>query len=86
MFHNVKGERKICLKFVILVKNTTLNDGENKGRQDIENIGSGEGYYITNGKAIEIIQEALNVLSDNEVLKVSYNELLSELNNLYKKE
>lgn len=38
------------------------------------------------GKAIEIIQDALNVLSDNEVLKVSYSELLSELNNLYKKE
>mgnify|MGYP002428309258 FL=1 len=36
------------------VKNTTLNDGENKGRQDIENIGSGEGYYITNGYSIPI--------------------------------
>ena len=36
------------------VKNTTLNDGENKGRQNIENIGSGEGYYITDGYSIPI--------------------------------
>lgn len=36
------------------VKNTTLNDGENKGRQTIDNIGSGNGYYITNGISIPI--------------------------------
>lgn len=36
------------------VKNTTLNDGENKGRQNIENIGSGEGYYITDGYSVPI--------------------------------
>ena len=36
------------------VKNTTLNDGENKGRQNIENIGSGVGYYITDGYSIPI--------------------------------
>lgn len=36
------------------VKNTTLNDGENKGRQNIENIGSGVGYYITDGYSVPI--------------------------------
>ena len=36
------------------VKNYTLNDGENKGRQGIENIGSGTGYYISGGYAIPI--------------------------------
>lgn len=36
------------------IKNHNLNDGEGKGRQDIENIGSGEGYYITDGKAVNI--------------------------------
>ena len=36
------------------VKNTTLNDGENKGRQNIENVGSGVGYYITDGYSIPI--------------------------------
>ncbi len=34
------------------VKNVSLND--KKGRQNLENIGSGEGYYISNGKAIKI--------------------------------
>lgn len=34
------------------VKNTSL--GDKKGRQDLDNIGSGEGYYISNGEAIKI--------------------------------
>lgn len=36
------------------VDNYTLNDGENKGRQDIKNVGSGEGYYISNGYSVKI--------------------------------
>lgn len=36
------------------VGNTTLNDGENKGRQEIDNVGSGKGYYFTDGKVIPI--------------------------------
>ena len=36
------------------VKNYTLNDGENKGRQDIMNVTSGTGYYISEGYAIPI--------------------------------
>ena len=36
------------------VENYTLNDGENKGRQDLKNVGSGEGYYISNGNAVKI--------------------------------
>lgn len=39
---------------ITFAKNYTLNDGENKDRQGLENIGSLEGYYITNGKAIKI--------------------------------
>lgn len=39
---------------ITFVKNTTLNDGENKGRQALDNIGTRDGYYITNGKAIKI--------------------------------
>lgn len=34
--------------------NYTLTDKENKGRQGLKNIGTFEGYYITNGKAIKI--------------------------------
>ena len=36
------------------VNNYTLNDGENKGRQNIENVGSGTGYYISDGYSIPI--------------------------------
>lgn len=39
------------------VENYTLSDGENKGRQEIKNIGTGTGYYITGGKAIPITWE-----------------------------
>ncbi len=34
--------------------NYTLSDTENKGRQGLKNIGTFDGYYITNGKAIKI--------------------------------
>lgn len=34
--------------------NYTLDDGEDKGRQGLKNIGTFDGYYITNGKAIKI--------------------------------
>ena len=37
-----------------LVNNVPLNDGENKDRQDLKNIGTFDGYYITNGQAIKI--------------------------------
>ncbi len=35
------------------VKNTTIS-GDVKGRQDLDNIGSGTGYYISNGYAVPI--------------------------------
>ena len=35
-------------------ENYTLDDGENKGRQDVVTVGELDGYYITNGKAIKI--------------------------------
>lgn len=34
--------------------NYTLSDKENKGRQGLKNIGTFDGYYITNGKAVKI--------------------------------
>lgn len=39
---------------ITFVKNTRLNDGTKKDRQTIDNIGTRNGYYITNGKAIKI--------------------------------
>ena len=38
------------------VSNSTIS-GDDKGRQDINNVGSGEGYYITNGYAVPITWE-----------------------------
>ena len=40
---------------VMFIENYTLSDPENKGRQGLYNIGDKKGYYITNGKAIEIV-------------------------------
>lgn len=49
----------ITVKNIIITfaQNTTLNDGENKDRQNLSNIGTLDGYYITNGKAIKITCE-----------------------------
>ena len=51
--------------------NYELDDGENKGRQELKNIGTFDGYYITNGKAIKIkcIKEARNLQTRYEDLK-----------------
>ena len=60
------------------VKNTTLNDGENKGRQELHNVGNGKGYYITNGYAVPITWEkssrsakTVYKLEDGTTLKVN---------------
>ena len=39
------------------VNNYTLDDPEKKGRQELENIGEGSGYYISNGVSIPITWE-----------------------------
>ena len=51
----VTGEA-ITTKNIIITfcDNYELDDSENKGRQGLKNIGTFDGYYITNGKAIEI--------------------------------
>ena len=49
-------ERPVTVKNIIITfcDNYTLSDTENKGRQGLKNIGTFDGYYITNGKAIPI--------------------------------
>lgn len=42
---------------IVKVKNTTLEDGENKDRQTLDNVKKLEGYYITGGEAIPITAE-----------------------------
>lgn len=54
----VTGEQYTAKNIIIYkVKNYTLNDGENKGRQDLDNIGSGSGYLITGGYVVPITWE-----------------------------
>jgi len=49
------GEQYTAKNIIVYkVRNYTLNDGENKGRQELDNIGSGTGYYISNGQAVSI--------------------------------
>jgi len=50
------SKEDVTFKNIILTfaENYTLNDAENKGRQGLLNTGEKKGYYITNGKAIEI--------------------------------
>ena len=49
-------DKAITTKNIIITfcDNYTLSDSENKGRQGLKNIGTFNGYYITNGKAIKI--------------------------------
>jgi len=52
------GEQYTAKNIIIYeVKNYTLNDGENKGRQELENIGSGSGYFVTGGYVVPITWE-----------------------------
>ena len=50
--------------------NYTLDDVEKKGRQGLKNIGTFDGYYITNGRAIKIkcIKDARNLQTKYEDL------------------
>lgn len=59
--------------------NYTLSDKENKGRQGLKNIGTFDGYYITNGKAIKIkciknAREEQTVYQDLEGNEIKVND------------
>lgn len=55
MQDEVTGEDVTTKNIIItFAENYTLDDGEDKGRQDVITVGSLDGYYITNGKAIKI--------------------------------
>ncbi len=59
--------------------NYTLADTENKGRQGLKNIGTFDGYYITNGKAIKIkciknTREEQTVYQDLEGNEIKVND------------
>lgn len=54
--HDSQTGETLTTKNIIMytVNNKNLPDTENKGRQDLENIGSGTGYYFSNGIMVDI--------------------------------
>ncbi len=58
------------------VDNYTLNDGENKGRQELENLGKGTGYFISGGYAIPITWEKTSRSSQTKYYYENGEELL----------
>lgn len=54
--HDSQTGNAITAKNIIMytVQNVNLPDTEDKGRQDLKNIGSGTGYYFSDGQAVEI--------------------------------
>ena len=74
-------EEPVTVKNIIITfcNNYTLTDKENKGRQGLKNIGTFDGYYITNGKAIPIkcikeSREAKTVYQDLEGNVINVND------------
>lgn len=67
----------VTTKNIIVVKceNWTLDDGENKGRQTLDNVKTLKGYYITNGKAIEITAEKTSRSSQTVYKDLEGNEI-----------
>ena len=54
----VTGQQYTAKNIIIYcVRNYTINDGEGKGRQELENIGSGSGYLVTGGYVVPITWE-----------------------------
>ena len=64
---------------VMFADNYALNDGSGKDRQGLKNIGTFDGYYITNGKAIKIkctkkARDEKTVYKDLEGNKIQVND------------
>ena len=75
----VTGEPVTTKNIIItMCENYTLSDSENKGRQGLKNIGTFKGYYITDGKAIEI-QCTKNARDEQTVYK-DLNDKVIEVN------
>ncbi len=73
------GEALTAKNIIIYnVRNYNLNDGSGKGRQEVETVGSGSGYYVTNGKVIDITwskpsrkEKTIYKTADGEELKLN---------------
>ncbi len=63
---------------VLYMDNYNLDDGTNAGRQELDNIGSGKGFYMTNGKYKEITwskssRRAKTVIKDESGTEIILN-------------
>lgn len=63
---------------VTFCDNYTLEDSENKGRQGLKNIGTFDGYYITNGKAEKI--KCIKTARDEKTIYKDLNGNIIEVN------
>ena len=64
---------------ITMCDNQDISDSDNKGRQTIKNIGTYDGYYITNGKAIKIkctkeSRESQTIYKDLEGNEIEVND------------
>lgn len=60
---------------VAVMSNYALSDGTNKGRQEVVNEGTGTGYYLTNGKCIDITWKKENLKSKTYFYDLNGNEI-----------
>ena len=85
----------LTAKNIIIYKlrNYTLADGTTTGRQEVETVGSGSGYYITNGKCVNInwskpsrTEKTVYTTEDGEELKLNpgntYIQIIPENQNI----
>ncbi len=83
--HMSQSGNALTAKNIIIcpVRNYDLQDGENKGRQNVETVGSGTGYYVTNGKAVEITWSKSSRTGKTEYKLADGSELLLNPGNTY---
>ncbi len=72
-------DETISTKNIIITfaKNYTLADKDNVGRQGLNNVGTLDGYYITNGKAIKIM-----CIKNSRTDKTTYKDLTGKVINV----
>lgn len=68
---------------ITFAKNSVLNDGENKDRQTLSNVGTLNGYYITNGKSIKITCEKTSRSAQTVYKDLDGNEIKVNDGNTY---
>ncbi len=78
--HSSQSGQHLFAKNVIIlyVDNYDLNDGEGKGRQELDNIGAGKGYFVSDGKYKEITwsktaRKSKTIIKDESGLEISLN-------------